>query len=110
MKSFVFLSTALHGALLALFVVGATLLSQPKMSYYAVDLVSSFPAGAPGGGATSVSSPPAPAEKPAPPAPIEPEQPLPSKEAIRMPGKEKKQPHPKPQPAKPKAIPRLPQM
>jgi protein TonB len=47
MKSFFVFSTVAHGMLLASLVVLGTLLSKPRMSYYAVDLVSSLPAGGP---------------------------------------------------------------
>jgi TonB family protein len=47
MKSFFVFSTLAHGLLLASFITLGTLLSKPRMSYYAVDLVSSLPAGGP---------------------------------------------------------------
>jgi TonB family protein len=58
-------STAAHGLLLAALVVVGTLLSKPRMSYYAVDIMSSSPAG---GGITAVpaASPVAVREPPAP--------------------------------------------
>jgi len=54
MKSYFFLSTMAHGMLLASFIVLGTLLARPRMSYYAVDLVNSLPAGGP----AEVSAPP----------------------------------------------------
>ncbi len=45
MKSFFFFSTAFHGFLLAGLVMMGTLLTKPKMSYYAVDLLNSGSAG-----------------------------------------------------------------
>jgi TonB family protein len=45
MKPFFFFSFAAHGFFLAAFIVLGTLLSKPRMSYYAVDLMSSLPAG-----------------------------------------------------------------
>jgi protein TonB len=47
MKSYFVLSTVAHGLLLASFIALGTLLSKPRMSYYAVDLMSSLPAGGP---------------------------------------------------------------
>src|SRR4051812_41092279 len=45
MKSFLYYSGALHVGMLVSLVVVGTLLSQPRMSYYSVDLLSSLPAG-----------------------------------------------------------------
>jgi len=49
MKPFFFFSVSLHGVFLAALIAVGTLLSKPRMSYYAVDLMSSLPAGGPSG-------------------------------------------------------------
>ncbi len=94
MKSYLGLSFAAHGFLLAALIVVGTLLSKPRMSYYAVDLGSSSPAG---GGPVA-----APAAAPAPPAarvsvpkvrrsaPRAAEEELPDQDTIRMLAKLKK--------------------
>ena len=53
MKPFFLYSTALHGVFLASLITLGTLLSKPRMSYYAVDLMGSFPAGGTAAGPTS---------------------------------------------------------
>src|SRR5262245_34538696 len=45
MKSYFYYSVMGHIGMLVALVVGGTLLSKPRMSYYAVDLMSSLPAG-----------------------------------------------------------------
>jgi TonB family protein len=64
-KTYFLFSTAAHGLLLAAFVVVGTLLSKPRMSYYAVDLMGSLPAG----GGTAAGPAVSPVTTPAPPAP-----------------------------------------
>jgi len=98
MKSAFFFSLTAHGALLALVIVMGTLLSKPRMSYYAVDLVSSLPSGSSVSGPAVLTPAPKAAEAP---REVEPEKPV-AKEAIRVPSKEKKKlpAHPK---AKPKS-------
>src|ERR1700687_442432 len=98
MKSYFYFSCAAHGLMLATLLVVGTLLSKPRMSYYAVDLMSSSPAGggltpgptvppvaAPVHQVTKVSVP-----KLAPPAPRAAEEELPDRDTIRMPAKLKK--------------------
>ncbi len=88
MKPYFFFSITLHGILTAALVFVGTLLSRPKMSYYAVDLFSSTPAGM---AAAAPANLPAPVEKPepiAPPKVVQETKPVP-KEAIRVPSKEK---------------------
>ena len=101
MKPYFVFSLAAHGAFLALCIVMGTLLSKPRMSYYAVDLLSSLPSGSPVSGGAVVT--PNPEAKPNVPAPaVEEEKPAP-KEAIRVPNKAQKKPpaQPKAQKAKP---------
>jgi len=81
----------MHGAAAALFLWGAALLSRPRMSYYSVDLIGSFPSGAAGGGAAVQSAPvkntaPTPAPAPVPTPKVSP------KAFIKLPGKDKKPP------------------
>ena len=86
MRRYLFISSSGHLFLLTAWVISSTLLSKPRMSYYAVDLFSSLPAGgSTGGAAAEVEAPKAP---PAPPA-VE-ERKLPAKEVIRVKGKTKK--------------------
>ena len=55
MKRYLFLSSGGHVFLLAVWITSGALLSKPRMSYYAIDLVSSLPAGGSvGGGAADV--------------------------------------------------------
>jgi periplasmic protein TonB len=101
MKSYFFVSLSAHGALLAVLIIMGTLLSKPRLAYYAVDLMSSMPASSP---APAAPVPSVPEEKVpvTPPKPVVQEKP-PPKEAIRMPSKEKKRPvPPKAAPPKPK--------
>jgi outer membrane biosynthesis protein TonB len=100
MKSFFVLSVTMHGALLAALIVVGTLLSKPRMSYYAVDLFS-----APSGGGTVTGPAVSPISAPAPapaapkhiampkvsaPAPRAAEEELPDQDTIRMLAKLKK--------------------
>ena len=86
MRRYLFISSSGHLFLMTAWVLSSALLSKPRMSYYAVDLFSSLPAGgSAGGGAAEVEAPKAP---PAPPA-VE-ERRLPAKEVIRVKGKTKK--------------------
>jgi len=64
MKSYFFFSCAAHGCFLAALIVVGTLLSKPRMSYYAVDLFS-----APAGGGAVTGPTVSPVAAPAPPAP-----------------------------------------
>src|SRR5690348_16609591 len=80
-----------HGLFFVVCLSLGALLSRPRMSYYAVDLFMSAPAG-PSGAGVSV---PVEATKPvALPSPtVEQKQPPPLKESIRVKGKVKPQPH-----------------
>lgn len=102
MRNYLVFSSGGHIALLVLWVTGGALLSKPKMSYYAIDLGSSLPAGGPaqGGAGPAVEEVEAPAPK-APPLPraIE-ERKLPANEVIRIKGKAKI-PQAKPVPERP---------
>jgi len=96
MKSYVVFSGVAHGVMLAALLVIGTLLSKPRMSYYAIDLVSSMPAGGGSvpGPAVSPLQAPAPltkvsAPRVAPPAPRAEEE-LPDQDTIRMLAKLKK--------------------
>ena len=64
MKSYLFYSCAAHGLLVAALIVVGTLLSKPRMSYYAIDLMS-----APAGGGSEPGPVVSPVSTPAPPAP-----------------------------------------
>jgi TonB family protein len=98
MKSYLVYSCAAHGFLLAALVVVGTLLSKPRMSYYAIDLMSSLPAGGgsePGPAVSPVSKPIPPAPKvvipkAAAPAPRAAEEEMPDQDTIRMLAKLKK--------------------
>ena len=98
MKPYLFYSVTLHGAFAIALVFLTTLLTRPRMSYYAVDLFNSAPAAVavqqapPAGLAPPVKKPP-----PAPPKIVPEAKPAP-KEAIRVPSKEKKKVPPKAQP------------
>jgi TonB family protein len=65
MRSYLFISSCLHASLLAGLLVVGSLLAKPRMSYYAVDLFSSSPAGGTVGatGAGGIQVPVAPASK-----------------------------------------------
>src|SRR5437879_9796161 len=92
MRGYLYLSSAAHGALLVLLVALGTLLSKPRMSYYAVDLISSLPSG----GGTGVRQTVATVSKTVEARPAA-EKPKPiSKEAIRVASKEKKKVQPVP--------------
>lgn len=97
MKSYFVLSTAAHGAFIALLITMGTWLAKPRMGYYSVDLFS-LPSGTPGGGAatSAVSAPAEPALKPEDVQRAAPQSKAPPKEAIRLPGPVKKKPLPKP--------------
>jgi protein TonB len=94
MGRFLVLSSGGHLFLLAAWLIGSTLLSKPRMSYYAVDLVSSLPSG----GSPAVAPTPTPVETPKvpppPPAPVETRR-LPPQDVIKIPSKAKKPPAPK---------------
>ncbi len=66
MTRFLVLSSGAHVALLAGLVVGSTLLNKPRMSYYAIDLVSSLPPGSVTGGGPAIQEAPQ-----APPTPVD---------------------------------------
>jgi len=106
MKNYFFISSAAHGVFLAMVVFVGTFLSKPRMSYYAVDLLS----GPPPGASSPVEAAPEPVKAPpvADQAPAKPELKTMIKEAIRIKEKEPKKPLPKPAPvpvaAKPVAI------
>ena len=102
MKRYLFFSGGTHVLFLALWLTTGALLSKPRMSYYAVDLASSLPAGSPSiSGASAAPAPEvaAPKEIPAPVAPVH-ERRLPAKEVIKVQGKPKKQPRAAPKPQK----------
>jgi len=95
MKSFMFYSCAAHGFLLTALIVAGTLLSKPRMSYYAVDLMSSLPAGGayqsgPPASPVTTPVPKVPVHKVAMPTPREREEELPDQDTIRMLAKLKK--------------------
>jgi hypothetical protein len=96
MKRYLIFSSGAHALLLAGWLVSGALLTHPRMSYYAIDMMSSLPAGAPAasGGAAVVEE--APKNPYAPPAVQE--RKLPAKEVIKVQSKPKKTP-----PATPKA-------
>ncbi len=72
-----------------------TLLSKPRMSYYAVDLFSSLPSGSSGGG-SAINTPPPDEKAIETTQPVEEVKPAASKELIKVPNKEpKRQPLPK---------------
>src|SRR5881392_2422612 len=97
MKSYLYFSCAAHVFLLVGLLIIGTLLSKPRMSYYAVDLMNSIPAGGsvPGPTVSPVSTP-APPEprvtvpKVAPPVARPSEEELPDQDTIRMLAKLKK--------------------
>src|SRR5258706_8156571 len=98
MKSYFVASCAAHGFLLAALIVIGTLLSKPRMSYYAVDLFSAPTGGGAVAGPTvspvSAPAPPAPkaikVPKVSAPAPRAAEEELPDQDTIRMLAKLKK--------------------
>jgi TonB family protein len=102
LKSCIFFSLTLHGAFLVFAVVMGTLLSKPRMSYYAVDLFSSLPSGSSAAGNT-INTPAAEAKPAEEPVPM-PEERAAPKEAIRIADKAHKKSlvATKPAPAKPK--------
>ncbi|OGR89424.1 MAG: hypothetical protein A2992_03370 [Elusimicrobia bacterium RIFCSPLOWO2_01_FULL_59_12] len=87
MRSYLFLSSGGHLLLLAAWIASGALLSKPRMSYYAIDLLSSLPAGKGAGamGGADVEAP----RKPPDPIPLE-ERKIPASEVIRIKGKPKK--------------------
>lgn len=82
MKRYLVVSSGGHMFLLTAWLMSGALLSKPRMSYYAVDLVSSLPAGGPSGrGAAEVEAPKVPSP------PVVQERKLPSQDVIRVKGK-----------------------
>src|SRR5258706_8016155 len=97
MKSYLYFSCAAHAFFFAGLLVVGTLLSKPRMSYYAVDLMSSMPAGGsvPGPTVSPVTTPAPPAPKVsvpkvAPPVARPAEEELPDQDTIRLLNKLKK--------------------
>src|SRR5438552_47566 len=90
MRRYFVISGGGHFFLLALWITSGALLSKPRMSYYAIDLTSSLPAG---GSVGSSAAPAAAVEAPkAPPVVERQERKLPAREVIKVKGKVK--PHP----------------
>jgi TonB family protein len=88
MKRYLLLSGSGHVLLLAGWLISSTLLSKPRMSYYAIDMVSSLPAAAPTGSKAEIKEVETPKVPPRPPV-VE-ERKLPAKEVIKVPTKPKK--------------------
>jgi TonB family protein len=93
MQRYLVWSSGCHLALVVLWAISGALLTKPRMSYYAVDLTASLPAGSSARGGitpaeTREEAPPAP---PPPPVPVQ-ERRLPAKEVIQVKGKQKKPP------------------
>jgi TonB family protein len=88
MRRYLVISGGGHVFLLAGWLISATLLSKPRMSYYAVDLVSSMPAAAPSGSQPTKVVEEVP--KPTPRPPVVEERKLPAKEVIKVQAKPKK--------------------
>jgi TonB family protein len=96
MRRYLVISSGTHVFLLAGWLASGALLTKPRMSYYAIDVMSSLPAGGPAGGSPAVVEP---VKAPPPPTPPAVEQrKLPAKEMIQVQGKPKK---PAPAPPKP---------
>src|SRR5438876_6386175 len=93
MKSYFLISTTLHGLLLTVLVVVGGLLSNPRRSYYAVDLFSAPAGGGAVSGPAVTPAPPAPkvsAPRVVPRSPRAPEEELPDQDTLRMLAKLKK--------------------
>jgi len=84
MRRYLYISSGGHFLLLTAWLLSSALLSKPRMSYYAIDLFSSLPAGGSAGGAAAEMQAPSP--PPSLAAVVE--RKLPAKEVIRV--KEKK--------------------
>jgi TonB family protein len=96
LKRYLVFSSGAHVLFLAGWLISGALMTHPRMSYYAIDLVSSLPAGGPtgsGGGAAAVEEAPKVVPPPAPP--VKEVHKLPAKEVIQVRGKPEK-PHPAP--------------